>query len=77
MFRVIVRLLPKPPVISVTEITPDLVRFQVTFRRDGSTPTLLIVKPFQRELKYKNYPVGKKRELPQKKKRRSYSVVEI
>lgn len=64
MFRIIGRLLPKAPVISVIEITPDLVRFQVSFRRDdGSTLKLLVVKPFQRELKYKNYPIGKKREL--------------
>eukprot|EP00105_Crassostrea_gigas_P030469 XP_011452782.1 PREDICTED: zinc metalloproteinase nas-15 [Crassostrea gigas] len=52
------RLLPKAPVISVIEVTPDLVRFQVSFRGDdGSTLKLLVVKPFQRELKYKNYPI--------------------
>lgn len=79
MFRIIVRLLPKAPVISVIEVTPDLVRFQVSFRRDdGSTLKLLVVKPFQRELKYKNYPIGKKRELHVPfKKLISYSVVEI
>lgn len=79
LFRIIVRLLPKAPVISVIEVTPDLVRFQVSFRGDdGSTLKLLVVKPFQRELKYKNYPIGKKRELHVPfKKLISYSVVEI
>ncbi|XP_061171818.1 zinc metalloproteinase nas-15-like [Saccostrea echinata] len=48
---------PAAPVVSVRIVTSESVDFKVTFPQDGSRPTFLKVKPFQRGLKQRSYPI--------------------
>ncbi|XP_056004354.1 zinc metalloproteinase nas-38-like [Ostrea edulis] len=49
--------LPSAPAVFVRLVTSTSVEFKVTFPRDRSTPGRLTVKPFQRELKSRDYEI--------------------
>ena len=51
-------MLPSSPNVDVTATTSGTVEFKVTFLRDGSSPTGLVVKPFRSEVKTKEFPIG-------------------
>ncbi|XP_078311499.1 uncharacterized protein LOC111101524 isoform X2 [Crassostrea virginica] len=49
--------LPSSPNVDVTDTSSGTVEFKVTFLRDGSSPTRLVVKPFRSEVKTKEFPI--------------------
>lgn len=58
LYFFVLSVLPSAPAVFVRLVTSTSVEFKVTFPRDRSTPGRLTVKPFQRELKSRDYEIG-------------------